>query len=116
MSKVFQIVDYICYKDETTHFPTAADTIGKFAPNIVFVDAPDYVHEGWGFNAEAEGDDRFLKPTPPPGWLYDDRTGAFYKEGDNPPTPEPVPDDMETTIIEMMLDHEERICLIELGI
>lgn len=43
---------------------------------------------------------------------YCAKNGYTFEE-----VPDPVPeDDMETTIIEMMLDHEERICLIELGI
>ena len=34
--------------------------------------------EGWGYNPEAEGEARFIKPIPPEGWLYDETTGTFY--------------------------------------
>ena len=60
-----------------------------FAPNIIFVEAPDYVFEGWGYDPDAEGDARFIKPTPPEGWLYDDETGTFYPEGEIPQPEKP---------------------------
>lgn len=78
--KVFQIFKGLCHWDATNEFPTLADTEGRFASNIVFVEAPDYVHEGWGFDEEADGDDRFIQPTAPEGWLYDEATGTFYPE------------------------------------
>lgn len=85
MSKCFKIEHGICYPDATKNFPTAASTIGYFQPDWLFVDAPDYVFEGWGYDHDAVGDDRFVKPVPPEGWLYDDLTGTFYPEdGDKP--------------------------------
>lgn len=76
--KIFQIFEGFCHWDATAQFPTLESTKGKFAPNIKFVEAPDFVFEQWGFNENAEGDARFIKPTPPEGWLYDDNTGCFY--------------------------------------
>lgn len=81
--KVFQILNEFVYYDATPLYPTAEEAAKHYAPDIVFVDAPDYVFEGWGFDESAEGDARFIKPTPPPGWGYDDETGTFYPL--NPP-------------------------------
>ena len=50
---------------------------GKRPPSNGFVvEAPDWVFEGWGY-----ADGKFLRPVPPPGWIYDDETGAFFREG-----------------------------------
>ena len=81
MSKVFQIMSGLCHWDATHQFPTLESTKGRFAPNIVFVEAPDYVFEGWGFDEQADGEERFIKPEAPDGWVYDDETGTFYPEG-----------------------------------
>ena len=78
--KVFQIKSGFCFNDASRKFNKAAGTIGKFPPDVLFVDAPDYVFEGWGYDAEAEGDARFIQPTPPEGWVYDTETGTFYQE------------------------------------
>lgn len=87
--KIFQIVDNFCYYDATAVHPSLADTEGRYPPDVLFVEAPDNVFEGWGYNPNAEGDARFIKPTPPEGWLYDDATGTFYPEdGKKPIAPE----------------------------
>lgn len=85
--KVFQIVDCFCHWDATPEYPTLADTKGVFAPDILFVEAPDYVHEGWGFDETAIGDARFIQPTPPEGWLYNLETGTFYRDPSYPVDP-----------------------------
>lgn len=84
--KVFQIIDGFCHWDASAVLRRAEDAAGRFPENDMFVDAPDYVFEGWGFDSSLEGDERFVKPTPPEGWLYDDETGTFYREGDAPPS------------------------------
>lgn len=76
--KVFQIFGGFCHWDATKKHPTLADTVDKYAPDILFVETPDYVFEGWGYDSTASGDARFVKPTPPEGWAYDDDTGTFY--------------------------------------
>lgn len=81
MSKVFQIESNICYWDATRQFPTVESTVGYFPPALQFVEAPDYVFEGWGYV-----DGEFIKPTPPEGWLYDEGTGTFYQEGMDAPS------------------------------
>lgn len=83
--KVFQIEANICYWDATRQFPTKESTIGYFPPDLVFVEAPDYVFEGWGYV-----DGEFIKPTPPEGWLYDEKTGTFYQEGTLAPSEKPT--------------------------
>lgn len=82
--KVFQIEANVCYWDATRQFPTVESTVGYFPPELLFVEAPDYVFEGWGYDALQTGDDRFIKPTPPEGWVYDESTGTFYPEGFSP--------------------------------
>lgn len=77
--KIFQIVENWCFKDYTPIYDTVAEAKSHFAADIIFVEAPDYVFEGWGYNAKAKGDKRFIKPTPPEGFAYDDKTGTFFK-------------------------------------
>ena len=94
--KIFQIFNsngdalLFCHHDMTKDFPTLDSTVDKFAPNIIIVEAPDYVFEGWGYDATQTGDARFIKPAlPEPSewvgedgktyrWMYDDNTGTFY--------------------------------------
>lgn len=84
--KTMQILDGFCYYDATETARTHDLTGLK---GITLVETPDYVFPGWGFDADREGDERFIKPTPPEGWLYDDETGTFYQEDFQPaPTPE----------------------------
>lgn len=90
--KIFQIVDGLCFYDMTYLCSTIADTVGKYPPTVKFIEAPDYVFEGWGFDESKTGDERFIKPTPPEGWLYDDATGCFYQEG--APEPTRIPDEI----------------------
>lgn len=45
--KIFQVENDICFWDATEQFPTLESTIGKFPPEVTFVEAPDYVYEGW---------------------------------------------------------------------
>ena len=84
--KVFQIVDGKCLWQ--TNFKTVEETVDKFPESCLFVEAPDYVFEGWGFKTmdsngnEITGDDRFIKPVAPAGYFYNDATGRFYPNGD----------------------------------
>ena len=77
--KIFQIVNNICYYDATPVHPTLKSTEGKYPPDVLFVEAPDKVHEGWGYDETQVGDARFIQPTPPAGWQYDEDTGTFYQ-------------------------------------
>lgn len=89
MSKVFQIYQGFCHWECTGLYNTvAAIPKGTYPENDLFVDAPDYVFEGWGYDETQEGDARFIKPEVPEGWLYDESTGTFYPEGSSPPSDE----------------------------
>lgn len=105
--KIFQILDGICYYDATAVHPTLADTIGKYPPGVIFVEAPDYVFENWGYDESKTGDERFIKPTPPEGWYYDDETGSFKPI--NPPEPEPEPDTAESVLADVTAAYEEGV-------
>lgn len=117
--KVFQIKDNTCYHDTTAKFPTASATVGRFPPNVLFVEAPDYVREGWGYDADKDGESRFLQPHPPEGWLYDLESGTFYPEDETPPSqvePEPTTEEQITDLQCMAVDADYRLTLIELGV
>ena len=76
--KIFQILHNRCHWQ--TPFTSLAETVGKFPPDCLFVEAPDYVNEQWGFDETEIGDDRFIKPEAPDGWIYDEESGQFYPE------------------------------------
>lgn len=78
--KVFQIVGNVCYWDASKQFPSLESTIGHFPPSVLFAEAPDYVFEGWGYDETAIGEERFLKPSAPEGFEYDEQTGTFYSK------------------------------------
>lgn len=78
--KIFQIVDGFCHWDATAQVESVESAAKLFPNTLLFVEAPDYVFEGWGYLNGS-----FIKPTPPEGWLYDDRTGTFYREDQSPP-------------------------------
>lgn len=82
MSKVFQIVDGKCHWQ--TDFSSVEETVGRFPPDCLFVEAPDYVQEGWGFDETLIGEERFLTPEVPEGWFYDRETGETYHESQIP--------------------------------
>ena len=79
--KIFQIVNGFCHWQ--TPFRSLEETKG-FPSDCIFVEAPDYVNEQWGFDDTKEGDERFIRPEPPEGWIYDEDTGTFYPEADIP--------------------------------
>lgn len=69
--KIFQILNNMVHWE--SHYKSIEETIGLYAPDIIFVEAPDYVREGWGYI-----DGEFIKPEAPKGWAYDEKTGTFY--------------------------------------
>lgn len=76
--KIFQILNGFCHKDYS-HLKTLAECRKLFAPTIHFVEAPDFVFEGWGYDESKSGNEKFLKPIPAEGFGYDEETGTFYK-------------------------------------
>lgn len=111
--KVFQIFKGFCYYDATHLYANAAEAAKHYSPDTLWADAPDYVFIGWGCDETKEGDERFIKPQAPEGWLYDPNTGTFYQEGAYPPGKQPAPED---DISAMLVDHELRLSLLELGV
>ena len=96
--KVFHVISGFCHWDATAQFPCLDATIGCFPPSDLFVEAPDYVFEGWGYDPSKKGDERFIQPEPPEGWLYDKGTGTFYPEGETAPSEQPTPEDRIATL------------------
>lgn len=96
--KVFHVISGFCHWDATAQFPCLDATIGCFPPSDLFVEAPDYVFEGWGYDYDQEGDERFIQPEPPEGWLYDKGTGTFYPEGETAPSEQPTAEDRIATL------------------
>lgn len=85
MSKVFQIVENVLF----AYYPqyrSAKEASTFYSSDIVFVDAPDYVFDNWGYDETKDGDERFIRPIPPTGLLYDDDSGQFYPENEIPPS------------------------------
>lgn len=76
--KIFQIVDNVCHWQ--TPYTSLAETYEKYPSDLVFVEAPDYVREQWTYDSTKEGDERFIKPEAPEGWVYDEATGQFMPE------------------------------------
>lgn len=75
---IFQIVNGKCHW--RTPFASLDEVKDRFPPDCLFVDAPDYVNEQWGYDETEIGDDRFIKPVPPEGWVYDDESGQMMPE------------------------------------
>ena len=104
--KIFQIEDNMCRWDASRQVSSLEYAKKNFPANLLFVEAPDYVFEGWGY---IQGE--FIQPTPPEGWLYDKATGTFYKNGDNPPSP---PEPTETELLGQQIT-DEQLERIEMG-
>lgn len=111
--KVFLIFKGFCYNNLTPLYPNAETARKFYSPDTLIVDAPDYVFESWGYDETKEGDERFIRPTPPDGWKYDEGTGTFYPENELPPSKQSTPED---DVNAMLIDHELRIMDLELGI
>lgn len=79
--KIFQIYNGFCHWQ--TPYKSLEET-KDYPPDCIFVEAPDYVNEQWGFDDTKEGDERFIHPEPPEGWLFDEETGTFYPESEIP--------------------------------
>lgn len=91
--KVFEVRNNFMFS-HYAQYATVEEARQHYASNLEFVGAPDYVFEGWGYDPDETGDARFIKPTPPEGWLYDDETGTFYRDGELPPNERPTYNDL----------------------
>ena len=74
--KVFQLFNGTIHWE--TPYKSIEETKGRYPTDVIFVEAPDYVFESWDFDGTKEGDARFIKPTAPEGWVYDESNGTFY--------------------------------------
>ena len=103
--KVFQILDGFCYYDATDVYKSVKDIPDDYyPPDVLFVDTHDHVFFGWGYDETKTGDARFIKPTPPEGFLYDDKTGTYYPDPDYVPPPDPTEE-----LREALADREEAL-------
>lgn len=122
--KVFQIVDNFCYKDITA-LSEKTDLTKIVA--LHWVETPDYVFAGWGFDETKEGNERFIQPEPPEGWAYNAATGTFYPVDMGPPKIEETTEEKVLRLeaennllkaqVTALADNQEFLedCLIEVG-
>lgn len=82
--KIVQIREGFVHWDATRDVQNLEYASNHYASNIEFVEAPDYVFEGWSVERGDDGKIKFLQPVPPEGWLYDPNTGTFYEVGSKP--------------------------------
>lgn len=80
--KIFLIRNNFVHYDMTPLYSSVEVARSKYPATTQIVEAPDYVFEGWGFNPNENGDARFIKPLPPEGWVYDEKTGTYYNPND----------------------------------
>lgn len=84
--KIVQILDGFVHWDASNDVPDLEWAASHYSKEMIFVEAPDNVFEGWAFDDEKVGDDRFICPEAPEGWHYNEETGGF--EEDNPKMPD----------------------------
>ena len=61
-------------------YSSIEETVGRYSPDIVFVEAPDWVYEGYGYDPTKTGDERFIRPELPEGWEYDEQGNPWDPE------------------------------------
>ena len=71
MTKVMEIL-YNRVHREYPEYDSADEASSHFAPTIRFVDAPDWVWPGYGYDDTKQGDERFVRPALNEGWEYDE--------------------------------------------
>lgn len=76
--KIFQILHGMCHWE--TPFKSLDEIVNRFPTDCLFVEAPDYVTEQWGFDETEIGDDRFIAPSVPEALVMNDDTGTFVEE------------------------------------
>lgn len=76
--KIFQILHGMCHWE--TPFKSLDEVVNRFPTDCLFVEAPDYVTEQWGYDEMEIGDDRFIAPTIPEDLVMNDETGTYVEE------------------------------------
>ena len=79
MTKVFEIVNGRVHK-EYPEFDSSSEAYKVFSKMLLFVDAPDIVFEGFGYDETKEGDERFIRPELSEGWVYDENNIPWKPE------------------------------------
>ena len=77
--KIVQILGGFVHWDASASVPSLEAASRLFAADMIFVEAPDYVFEGWGFDPMQDGDARFVKPEPPEGCMTMQRVHFIQK-------------------------------------
>lgn len=111
--KIMQIHNSLCWWDATSTVHTIDEAREMFPPDCIFVEAPDYVFEGWGYDEHADGDARFIRPEAPDGYLYDEDTGTFYP-ADAPSEAEQLAETVEA-MRAMLAEAEARLAALNGG-
>lgn len=76
--KVLEIVENRVARDYSSDYGSVEEAYRYFSTDIEFVEAPDFVFPGWGYDRAQKGDARFLKPSVGVGLAYDDATGSVW--------------------------------------
>lgn len=79
MSKIFEILNQRVHR-EYPQFDTVAEAYEVYSKDLLFVEAPDIVFEGYGFDPTAQGDARFIRPALSEGWEYDENNCPWNPE------------------------------------
>ena len=111
--KIMQIHNSLCWWDATSTVQSIDEAREMFPPDCLFVEAPDYVFEGWGYDEHADGDARFIRPEAPDGYLYDEDTGTFYP-ADAPSEAEQLAETVEA-MRAMLAEAEARLAALNGG-
>ena len=72
MMKVMEIADGRT-RISCPQYASAEEARKYFAPNIQFIDVPDWVGVGWKILDGVEGDGKYLAPELPEGWVWDEQ-------------------------------------------
>lgn len=69
--KVVEIVNNRVHR-EYPEFATVDDAYKKHSKSLLFVECPDNIQPGFGYDGTKQGNDRFIRPQLSEGWEYDD--------------------------------------------
>jgi hypothetical protein len=80
--KVFHIINNRCNAQFKQYNALTDIPEGTLSAKMIseMVEAPDYVFTSWGYIPETK---KFIKPTTPEGFAYDEGTGTFYPIGES---------------------------------
>lgn len=69
--KVVEILDNRVHR-EYPEFGSASEAYSVHTHELTFVDAPNWVMSGFGFDPSKKGDERFIRPELSEGWIWDE--------------------------------------------